>query len=1244
MKSMCIAGLMLMVWVSLPAGGAILQVPSEYASIQEAIDASSHGDTVIVAPGLYYERINFNGKNIVVTSTDPNDSRVVGYTVLNADGEGSVVTFDNNETKDAVLTGFTITGGTGTLSEGSSDWYKNYYGGGIYCRRGRPTITRNVITNNVVPYLREIREVTENGYTYEQWFYEWSDGGGIYASWGATITHNVIYNNSAENGGGIYASGDATIENNIIYDNSAVVGGGVRVVYGRLVNNTIVGNDAGLEPDNGVGGNVFAGFPYDSVGLTVANNIITGARSGGGVYWAGALADAMRFNDVWGNEPADYVTEDLRTREMLWGGAADWTGKHGNISKDPVFLAGWNERWHLDPESPCVSAGDPNLVFEPGQTDIDGDPRVLAMRVDIGADERLGYVKPLANAGDDHHILTPAPVTLDGTGSYFSDPEGMKGFQWSQTAGTPVELDNPGSSEPTFTPPAEGWYKFDLVVSDSSHASGPDTVLVVVGNEAPVAQAGPDKLWPNPGRISLDGAGSSDADPPDELTYTWTQVEGPPVSLDARISARPHFVCQEAGIYEFELVVSDGFVSSEPDVVKIEAAPFTVDAEPFEATNWDRGWFYNPALAGTAVVATQDAGDYRNRQIFWMDTKTGESRVFDAGSVENRPAIEGDFIVWGAGSGYYFEPTRTSVYLADLVSGEEIVLDRAAGNTSSGYPAISGDKVVWLRHRNVNVDDLAGYNRRPYDICGADISDPANPVPFTIAEDVGEGIPYTHNDYYRNHVGYVDICGDIVVWEGDGDIFGADISDLENITVFPICTAAERQSDPSISGNLVVWTDERDDIGDIYGADISDPQHIREFEVYAGMGWQCQADVDGPFIVFCDGSDSGGQIWVRCVSREYGLVDVYIPAFMYGAGPDIDGGTITWNRNEQISGVRLAFGYSVTNGVIENATTGRRYDYIQHAISSAEDGEVVLVPEGVYHEKLRFGGKNITVTSADPTDPAVRANTVLAGGGQLVAFDAGETGDCLFTGFTVTGGSFGLFCNDSSPTISHCNVTGNRDAGIKLWGGSDPTVSRCDITANRIGVEMWTNVISRSSVRNDGTIERCLITGNRQYGIFGGNPNVVNCTVADNSLHGLSSFSPIVTNSIIYFNNGGGENLVGQKTLTVTYSDIQGGASGDGNIDADPYFVARGSWTEMGDWTPGDYHLKSAGWSWDAFQAAWAWDDVTSPCIDAGDPTQLLGEEAPCEAGGPLSERAVNSRINMGAYGGTAEASLAPRD
>ncbi len=90
---------------------------------------------------------------------------------------------------------------------------------------------------------------------------------------------------------------------------------------------------------------------------------------------------------------------------------------------------------------------------------------------------------------------------------------------------------------------------------------------------------------------------------------------------------------------------------------------------------------------------------------------------------------------------------------------------------------MSGNKVVWLRHRNVDTSNELRYFESPYDICGADVTDRDNPVYFTIAEEVGHGAPYPADDYTEAHEGYLDISGNIVVWEGDGDIYGADITD-----------------------------------------------------------------------------------------------------------------------------------------------------------------------------------------------------------------------------------------------------------------------------------------------------------------------------------------------------------------------------------------------------------------------------------------------------------------------------------
>jgi hypothetical protein len=108
---------------------------------------------------------------------------------------------------------------------------------------------------------------------------------------------------------------------------------------------------------------------------------------------------------------------------------------------------------------------------------------------------------------------------------------------------------------------------------------------------------------------------------------------------------------------------------------------------------------------------------------------------------------------------------------------------------------------------------------------------------------------------------------------------------------------------------------------------------------------------------------------------------------------------------------------------------------------------------------------------------------------------------------------------------------------------------------------------------------------------------------------------------------------------------------GIGNIQADPLFVRGGYWDDGGTpedeaddvWVEGDYHLQSEGWSWDVLRGQWTWDEATSPCIDAGHPAVGLGDEPLTLAVDPLNRLGRNIRINMGAYGGTAEASMAPK-
>ena len=272
------------------------------------------------------------------------------------------------------------------------------------------------------------------------------------------------------------------------------------------------------------------------------------------------------------------------------------------------------------------------------------------------------------------------------------------------------------------------------------------------------------------------------------------------------------------------------------------------------------------------------------------------------------------------------------------------------------------------------------------------------------------------------------------------------------------------------------------------------------------------------------------------------------------------------------------------------------------------------------------------------------------GGGMSNAFESSPTlTDCTFAGNWAHDDGGGMYNHwYSDPNITSCTFSRNRsERGGGLFNSSNTkaNLAKCRVTANEAayGGGMF-NFIANPKLTN------CVFSGNSaNYGggiyIDTGNPTVTNCTFAGNRAKyagdgmGNRAFSgpTLVTNCI--FN--GSSSQIWQGAI-VTYSNVQGGRSGEGNIDVDPLFASPGYWADASDpnitrspgdpnavWVEGDYHLKSQAGRWDPASQSWVKDDVTSPCIDAGDPNSPIGEEPEPNGG----------RINMGAYGGTKEAS-----
>ncbi|MHC4527065.1 MAG: right-handed parallel beta-helix repeat-containing protein, partial [Planctomycetota bacterium] len=364
-----------------------------FNDLQDALDVVLPGDEIRVAQGRYvpsrttdpndlrsvtFQLINgvsIKGGYAGYGEPDPNARKIEAYeTILSGDINGDDDSGgDNSENSWHVVIGSSTEPNTVleglTISGGNADEPSNNTGGGLYSNNGNLTVRRCTFTDNYAYYGGGMCStnasrptVTDCTFVANRGFL----GGGMnnYYYSNATITNCTFSGNIGQYAGGMCNSGSCSpdVIGCTFIQNSATtqLGGGMFNSNGcdpNVINCTFTANEAGT------GG---GGMANDAVSNPIVTNCIlwgNTAPNGPQIYETGSSSAMVTYSDVQGGRPGE-----------------------GNINADPNFFAPGGQDCHLQGDSPCINAGDPNGYYA-GQVDMDGEPRKMGPEVDIGSDE-----------------------------------------------------------------------------------------------------------------------------------------------------------------------------------------------------------------------------------------------------------------------------------------------------------------------------------------------------------------------------------------------------------------------------------------------------------------------------------------------------------------------------------------------------------------------------------------------------------------------------------------------------------------------------------------------------------------------------------------------------------------------------------------------------------------------------------------------------------------------------------------
>ncbi len=361
-------GLVLTLCLPALSQATTLNVPTQYATIQAAVNAAQNGDMVLIADGTYTGPgnvdIDFGGKNLTVTSQHGPNSTIID---CGASAHGSISPqhrgfYIHSGETSAVISGLTIQNGYTAVTSGVTD---SGNGGGICIDNSSASVQNCIITDDAAQYGGGIYNYNNTGsdvttlasciITGNEALYMSCQGGGVYnsnTSGGVmTLTSCTISGNSTSGngswGGGIYnASPNAyphinsqgtgaisltncVVANNIAHGNGSNGGGAQNDGAATFVNCTVTGNFT-----DGLGG-VSSGL-MNSGPLTLTNDILYG--NGFTDFAAAATANLISHCDIQNSTVQNGTITSV-----------------DDINANPQLFS--EADYHLRPGSPCLGAG-----------------------------------------------------------------------------------------------------------------------------------------------------------------------------------------------------------------------------------------------------------------------------------------------------------------------------------------------------------------------------------------------------------------------------------------------------------------------------------------------------------------------------------------------------------------------------------------------------------------------------------------------------------------------------------------------------------------------------------------------------------------------------------------------------------------------------------------------------------------------------------------------------------------------